>query len=218
MHSKIWGKFGWYVLHSTSYMYEPSKKGIYEEFLNLSKIVLPCPICRFHFQQKIEKKGDALESRDKYINWLIEAHNSVNRMYGKKTFNREEVDKIYLNGEGILGVDYKFYFIYFRFIIEEAFNPFKRGKRDVKWFIQYFQKITEVIVREDRVKVPINSLLDVYRLGYYLSNIEFEKFNELVMKIVKKYGNAGKRMTSVDLYSWTINCVNNPEMINKLNP
>ena len=218
MHSKIWGKFGWYVLHSTSYMYDPSKKDLYREFLNLSKIVLPCPICRFHFQQKIEKIGSELDSRDQYINWVIGAHNSVNRMYGKRNFSRKEVDKMYLNDDGVLIIDYKFYFVYFRFIIEEAFNPFKRGKRDVKWFIEYFQKIVEVIVREDREKVPINSLLDVYRLGYYLSNIELDKFNDLVNQIIKKYNDKKKRITSVDLYSWTINCVNNPDLINKLNP
>jgi hypothetical protein len=63
-------------------------KAFYESMVD----VLPCPICRNHYEQNLEEMplGDALKSRVELIKWVFEMHNRINVQLGKREFTFEE--------------------------------------------------------------------------------------------------------------------------------
>ena len=99
MEPKKWGPPGWKFLHSITFEY-PEKptnldKEKYYTFFNSLKNVLPCPNCRIHYGQNLEKYPIKLETREELIHWLIDIHNEVNKLTGKRIYSYEEVYKEY---------------------------------------------------------------------------------------------------------------------------
>lgn len=80
-----WGPPFWHVLHSISYVYNPSidKQKYYDFFLNLGYI-LPCEECRKHYWQNLNRQElqVALESNEGMFRWVYDLHNKVNKQNG----------------------------------------------------------------------------------------------------------------------------------------
>lgn len=91
MKPEIWGPATWTLLHSITLEYPESpttedKENI-KNFINCFGKVLPCEKCRINFKSHIEEiplNDDVLNSRKNLIKWMIDVHNSVNKMNGKK--------------------------------------------------------------------------------------------------------------------------------------
>lgn len=141
MHSKIWGKYGWYLLHSTAYLYEPEKKQLYMRLLNSYRHILPCPICRKHFSQKLDKMGNAMKDRDSYVQWLIGAHNSVNSLFRRPHMNKDQVKRLYYRNDKLY-IDKTQYLIFGQFILAEAI---KRNGKNQKEFINFFSIVPKIL-------------------------------------------------------------------------
>ena len=101
MEPKVWGPGAWLFLHSITMNYpeNPSEteKMYYKNFfLNLQN-VLPCPSCAKHYSINLKKYpiDPALENRELFVKWLIDIHNEVNLMLGKKTYSYDEVYELY---------------------------------------------------------------------------------------------------------------------------
>ena len=101
MNPKFWGPHGWYFLHSVTMHYpkNPSEqeKQIYFNFFKSLENVLPCEKCAYHYSQnlKIHSLEESLESRDKFVKWLINVHNEVNKETGKREYTYDEVIQEY---------------------------------------------------------------------------------------------------------------------------
>ena len=99
MEPKVWGPPAWRFLHLITFQYpeNPSDKDKknYYIFFNSLKDVLPCPNCREHYSNHFKKHPIQLESRKELIEWLIDIHNEVNLMLGKKTYSYDEVYELY---------------------------------------------------------------------------------------------------------------------------
>ena len=99
MEPKVWGPPAWRFLHLITYQYpeNPSDKDKknYYIFFNSLKDVLPCPNCREHYSNHFKKHPIQLESRKEFIEWLIDIHNEVNLMLGKKTYSYDEAYELY---------------------------------------------------------------------------------------------------------------------------
>ena len=98
----IWGPSGWNFLHYISFTYpnNPTRadRDSYLNFFNSVGNVLPCEKCRYNYknhQKKYPLNDTVLSSKQNLVNWLIDVHNEVNIMNGKKTLNYEEVMNIY---------------------------------------------------------------------------------------------------------------------------
>ena len=96
----IWGPCGWIFLHSISYSYpiEPTEihKQQYYNFLDNLKYVLPCEMCRKHYTTYFSENKPKLNSRDEFVEWLIDLHNDVNKRNNKKIYTYEEIHKKYM--------------------------------------------------------------------------------------------------------------------------
>lgn len=102
---QTWGPAAWHTLHAFAHT-SPEKfpDGYANElhtFLHLFGNYLPCPTCRQHFAEYIDTHLDAsIDSRDKYIRFLNDAHNEVNRRRGAPTLSLAEHMRKYDPAEG----------------------------------------------------------------------------------------------------------------------
>ena len=61
--------------------------------------ILPCEKCRLNFSRhtiNYPLNDNVLSSRFDLVNWLINVHNEVNKMNGKKVLSYDEVMELYL--------------------------------------------------------------------------------------------------------------------------
>ena len=96
MPPQVWGPIFWATLHIASLGYsdtptERQKKNMiafYESMVD----VLPCPICRKHYEQNLEEMPikDAVNTRMELIHWVFTMHNRVNVQLGKREYSFEE--------------------------------------------------------------------------------------------------------------------------------
>lgn len=124
MRPEIWGNHAWILLHSITLDYPENPtnndKTNILNFINSLQYVLPCEKCRVHFQNHLKNNNltnDILSSKKKFINWMIDIHNQVNKSTGKKILSHDEaLNKIldlYNNDKSI----YSGYYIILCFII-----------------------------------------------------------------------------------------------------
>jgi hypothetical protein len=92
MPPQIWGPIFWSTLHIASLAYsdKPSERqkrnmrNFYESMVD----VLPCPICRQHYEDNLKELplDDALNSRMDLVIWVWNMHNKINLQLGKREF------------------------------------------------------------------------------------------------------------------------------------
>jgi len=101
MDPTVWGPHLWFVMHTVSFNYpnEPTqndKQNYFTFFYNLTKII-PCKDCRTHFIEFVKQNPiqNYLINRDKLIEWVMNAHNNVNKLNNKPEWTLEQVFKHY---------------------------------------------------------------------------------------------------------------------------
>lgn len=103
MNSSIWGKHAWHFLHVISFDYPnnptQSIRDKYYNFFDALSEVLPCGICRDNYRKKLQKLNllESLNSKEEFINFVINLHNNVANDLGKKEYKKEDVIKYYQN-------------------------------------------------------------------------------------------------------------------------
>ena len=108
MLTKIWGPIFWYNFHIISYSYNNSEKQKYITFFKSMPYLLPCLICNGHFKQILNKHTPEknITNRNKFIKWLLNIHNSVNKRLNKKTITLAKSKKLYYDNNNILKLDH----------------------------------------------------------------------------------------------------------------
>ncbi len=124
MNPTIWGPPAWDFLHTVTFNY-PDNPTSYEMqqaalfFTSLGDL-LPCVICQQHYKKNLEKYPIrmAVINRNNLVSWLINIHNEVNIILGKRVYSVQEVISDYNNkigGSGnnkVKGGGKKYLFIY----------------------------------------------------------------------------------------------------------
>lgn len=101
---EYWGPCAWKLIHTVTLTYFPpedkKKKKIYQDkfktFFKSLADVLPCPVCRHHYQTRIydnieigktsKEFNDAFESTENLVKYYFNFHNKVNETRGKRDF------------------------------------------------------------------------------------------------------------------------------------
>lgn len=96
-----WGPSAWTTLHVFAHT-APKRLTLSEAhqwalFLDLFGQRLPCPKCRLHFSDFLERKLDmeSLRTREDLVALLNDAHNEVNARNGKRVYTLEEHYRMY---------------------------------------------------------------------------------------------------------------------------
>jgi len=98
---ETWGPFFWHTIHITAlgYPQEPSHahKKAAKEFYESLNILIPCPICREHYQEHLEKYPITphLDKRLDLFRWTLLLHNEVNKSLKKPEFTEAQVIEYY---------------------------------------------------------------------------------------------------------------------------
>ena len=101
MEASIWGPKAWVFLHSITMNY-PEKptdedKRNFDIFFSSIGKVLPCKICKKHYENNLKINPINLNSKKELVTWLINIHNEVNKLNNKKIYTYNEVIKLYEN-------------------------------------------------------------------------------------------------------------------------
>jgi len=95
----------WKSLHYITLSYpdnpDDETKYMYRDFFtNTINNFLPCEKCRHNYNKHLRElplTDDILNSRNKFIYWLVDLHNIVNKETGKSVISYEQFNQIYLN-------------------------------------------------------------------------------------------------------------------------
>ena len=93
-----WQNLTWTVFHFISLRYNPEQSEHYIRFFKTFQIIIPCKICRTHFNQKISEEGMGIEEnilKGNIFNWTILLHNNVNKLNNKKEWSFEQANSFY---------------------------------------------------------------------------------------------------------------------------
>lgn len=97
MKPDVWGPHAWIFLHSITLEYPEyptyEDKQNMRNFINALKHILPCQKCKINFGDHLQKyplTDNILNSKSSLIKWLIDIHNSVNKLTHKKELTYEE--------------------------------------------------------------------------------------------------------------------------------
>ena len=99
MKPELWGPFIWHLIHNIAFLlpsneYFINYKQYYINFFYSLKEVIPCPICRNHYNSLINNNSPMkCSDKQSLIQWTIDIHNNVNNRLGKKQFTSEEALK-----------------------------------------------------------------------------------------------------------------------------
>lgn len=97
----VWGPIFWHTIHITAlgYPQKPSyaQKRAAKEFYEALAQLIPCPVCREHYQQhlQIAPISPHLDRRDDLFRWTVELHNRVNETLGKPRVTEAEAVRFY---------------------------------------------------------------------------------------------------------------------------
>jgi len=106
-----WGKNAWRFLHSCSFAYpnQPTsddKEAARLVFSNLGNI-LPCPVCKGHYNDHLKTKPPAVGSREELARWLVGIHNQVNKSRNLPEVEFEKVKRHYMQNSHELDCECK---------------------------------------------------------------------------------------------------------------
>jgi hypothetical protein len=93
-----WQRITWVFFHTLTLNYNDQYRDKYIEFFDTFKTIIPCKICRNHFNQNISKDNMSIDTNinsDRIFNWTVDLHNSVNKMHHKKIWNYDEARNYY---------------------------------------------------------------------------------------------------------------------------
>jgi hypothetical protein len=98
---EVFGPAFWFTIHNatTTYPNNPTpyvQKGMKEIVSNIP-LLIPCVACKEHFFTflKTSNLEDATSSKEKLFQFFIDAHNFVNRRFGKPEMSLMDAKKMY---------------------------------------------------------------------------------------------------------------------------
>jgi len=100
-----WGPVAWYFFHIISFTFPTEedeinkKKYFYTEFYNIISNLLPCLTCQNHYKHILKAKPvntNTVSNRDDLIKWVLNTHNVVNIITGKKKYDLERLLSLYI--------------------------------------------------------------------------------------------------------------------------
>lgn len=114
VHSREFGPYGWYYLHTMSFHYNSEFTKHYNFVIDHVGLVLPCPVCRQHYkhQHSLINVSNIVNNEQHLQKWLIQIHNNINKLYKRKNFSYEQAREMYSGN-----IDYNKIFKFFEYIM-----------------------------------------------------------------------------------------------------
>ena len=141
-----WQRITWIFFHTVSLNYNDLYKNEYNTFFDTLKVIIPCSICRNHYNQNINKDGLSIENNmnsDRIFEWTVDLHNEVNKMHRKKVWSYDEA-RNYYNGHNFNNKILKF------FLLEYVKTNFKKGPEKTENLFRMMRALPYIHPHEDK--------------------------------------------------------------------
>ncbi len=95
---QYWGRSGWIFLNSIALTYKPEYKEKYKTFFEQLPFILPCKTCGSNLVNNMSGLDEALESKQKLLNWLLNTRNEIyeeNMRHNEKKTLKNNLDEIF---------------------------------------------------------------------------------------------------------------------------
>ncbi len=94
-----WQPLTWHLFHTMALNYNKDYQSEYIKFFHSIKFIIPCKVCKEHFIKNITSKPEMyIENNineDKFFNWTIDLHNSVNKMNHLSQWSYQQAKEYY---------------------------------------------------------------------------------------------------------------------------
>lgn len=127
-----WQPLTWIIFHTLTLNYNDNYREHYISFFESFKVIIPCSICRNHYNSNINTSDMSIENNinsEKIFNWTINLHNSVNKTNHKKVWNYDEARNYYtkfnFNGKILKVFIYQYIMTNFKKNPDKTFNLIK---------------------------------------------------------------------------------------------
>ena len=148
MHSKVWGKYQWRMMHIISYTYDKKmNEKERQKYINFYKTILqviPCPVCSAHYGKRLKRypvEGH-LKDKDSLTSWVNFLHNEVNYGLQKPIVSKQQADNIYFK-DNKLQYDFNdIYMLCHIYAINTSIN-YEQLKKLLTLFFQIYPKLTK---------------------------------------------------------------------------
>jgi hypothetical protein len=120
-----WQPLTWRLFHNIALNYDNQYKDQYISFFETMKTIIPCKICRDHYNQQLNTMN-IQDNMDRIFNWTIDLHNNVNKMNHKRLWSYDEARDYYNVHNFNFGIMKQFIFQYIRLNFKK--NPIKTNE------------------------------------------------------------------------------------------
>jgi FAD-linked sulfhydryl oxidase len=97
----VWGPFFWHTIHLVALGYPNaptySEKKAAKEFYESLQHLIPCPVCKLHYQAHIKELPltPNIDSKKDLFKWTVDLHNRVNKDLGKPQYTELDAIEFY---------------------------------------------------------------------------------------------------------------------------
>ena len=98
MSTPIWQPITWIVFHNITKNYKEEYNSYYITFFETFKTIIPCKICRTHYNENLSKENMTIHGNinsNNIFNWTIDLHNVVNKQNHKRQWTYERANDHY---------------------------------------------------------------------------------------------------------------------------
>ena len=94
-----WGPKLWQFLHACSFAFPedptPDQTEAFRKLLEALRVLLPCPMCRDHYNAFLEENPAPATCGSELQKWLVDFHNDVNARIGKPPVNLDQAREMH---------------------------------------------------------------------------------------------------------------------------
>ena len=183
---KQWGPVAWYFFHIISFTFPQEedeinkKKHLYIEFYNIILNLLPCLTCQNHYKKILIAKPidtNNINNRDDLIKWVLDVHNIVNIITGKKKYDLERLLKIYIINNRI-NINHKLLIKFLYYIIVSP-SPHIQQNHKAIYLDKLFKNLMEIF--------PCGMCREKIKKLYPHYSNKISKLNELLIILLKSH-------------------------------
>ena len=146
----LWKQMTWKMFHEISMHYDPQYRDRYIEFFDSMRTIIPCKICRDHYNFQLEKmKLEDNIQPDRIFDWTVDLHNHVNEMHFKKKWEYGHARNVYQHPMKRKWVKY-FIFEYMRTNFKKGHHKTEQLQRMLRSFCYIYAPKREELIEFER--------------------------------------------------------------------
>ena len=173
-----WQNLTWLFFHKIASVHNSKNDKYYKQFFEAFKVILPCSICRNHYNKMIENNKFDIEkniNNNNLFNWTIDMHNNVNINNGKSAWSYEKARRFYKSTYITTNLTK-------HFLLNYAFYNYRKGSEKTKQLINMTEAFIFIFPREN-----IRLKLIEFNNKFNINKQKYRKWVTAVLLIIKNH-------------------------------